>query len=1031
MSNVGQPERLVQNRLIQHITRPEATGGLGYAYLGNWEYRLHNSNVEETLLRNWLTGSQLYSPEVIEKAMFAFIQATRALSKGLYFANKDVYSLLRYGVKVRPDTGENTETVWLIDWKNPASNDFGLAEEVTVTGAATKRPDIVLYVNGIALGVLELKRGIVNVAEGIRQNLDNQLPAFIEPFFSTVQLVMAGNDTEGLRYGVIQTPEKYYLAWHEDGEPTPTATDRPLDWAVSQMLPKARFLALIHDFMVYDRGTKKAARSHQYHGVVAAQARLRRREGGIIWHTQGSGKSLTMVWLANWVLENLPQARVLIVTDRDELDKQIEKVFMGVGQAIVRTRSGAELLTKLNQAGPSLLCSLVHKFGRADNTGAKTDNYDGFIAELNRSVPADFRPKGDLYVFVDECHRTQSGKLNEAMKALLPNALFVGFTGTPLLNVAKEAEISTAIFGSYIHRYNFDRAIRDGVILDLRYEARDVDQRITSAAKIDQWFESKTRNLTENARIALKKRWGTLRTMYSSQSRLSAIVGDIVLDMSTRSRLESGSGNAMLVSDSIYNACKYYELFQATDLAGKCAIVTSYRPNPGDLKGETTGEGLTERMRKYEIYTKMLGGKEPEAFEDEVKTRFIDHPGQMKLLIVVDKLLTGFDAPSATYLYIDKHMQDHGLFQAVCRVNRLDGEDKDYGYIIDYKDLFQSLEKSMYDYTTGALGGFAREDVAGLLGDRITKGRQHLDETLEVVETLCELVAAPRNDDDYRHYFNGPDPTAPEPTRRRSLLYRSVAALLRAYADIANDLAEAGYSPTEIARLKETVRHYEAVRVEIRLSSGDAPDLKQYEPAMRHLIDTYIRAEDSRLLTTFENMSLVELLVRQGKAGLDALPASIRDNPEAMAETIENNVRRLIINEQVTNPIYFGKMSALLDDLVKRRKEGVEAYEDYLTQVLDVARQVTTPSGSHYPPAIHSRGQQALYDTLDQDEALTLALDQVVHYTARNGWLDNNDIKKKEVRNAVRKVLQAYGRPDDDAATAIVQLVAQQDEYKK
>jgi type I restriction enzyme R subunit len=226
---------------------------------------------------------------------------------------------------------------------------------------------------------------------------------------------------------------------------------------------------------------------------------------------------------------------------------------------------------------------------------------------VRRALPAGFQPKGDVFVFVDECHRTQTGDLHKAMKAILPNAMFIGFTGTPLLKVDKQTSIE--VFGPYIHTYKFDEAVTDGVVLNLRYEARDIDQNITSPAKIDQWFEAKTKGLTDLAKAQLKQRWGTMQKVLSSQSRLEKIVADILLDMETKDRLQSGRGNAMLVSSSIYQACKFYELFDKTDLSGRCAIVTSYKPSPNDIKGEESGEGLTERLRQFDIYNKMLGGR--------------------------------------------------------------------------------------------------------------------------------------------------------------------------------------------------------------------------------------------------------------------------------------------------------------------------------------------------------------------------------------------------------------------------------------
>ena len=305
-------------------------------------------------------------------------------SKTLYDANREVYGLLRYGVKVQPAPGEHAETVWLIDWNNPANNHFAIAEEVTVEGVNDKRPDIVLYVNGIALGVLELKRSTVSVAEGIRQNLDNQKPDFIRSFFATVQLIMAGNETEGLRYGVIETPEKYWLRWKET-DAHPDAGDNPLLRELGQLCGKERLLEIVHDFMVFDAGVKKTCRHNQYFGVRAAQEHVGNRDGGIVWHTQGSGKSLLMVWLAKWIREHVPDGRVLIVTDRTELDEQIEKVFKGVNEDIHRTRSGADLVHVLESAEQWLVASLIQKFGASEEASA--GDIDLYIKEIRASLP--------------------------------------------------------------------------------------------------------------------------------------------------------------------------------------------------------------------------------------------------------------------------------------------------------------------------------------------------------------------------------------------------------------------------------------------------------------------------------------------------------------------------------------------------------------------------------------------------------------------------------------------------------------------
>lgn len=1035
MSKVGQIERATQNRIVALFQQQ-----LNYRYLGNLEKEEENSNVDETLLTAHLT-KQGYSPSLISKALFEFKKIISInTNDDLYQANKNVYVAIRYGINVKEEAGQNKTTVHLIDWKHPQENDFAIAEEVTIKGQHNKRPDIVMYINGIAIGVLELKRSTVSVSEGIRQNNDNQKHLFIKPFYTTIQLVMAGQDVEGLRYAAIDTSEKYYLKWKEVSEefnPNDTylleltkpireqaaKADNQLDKQIIEMLGKERLLEIIHDFVVFDRGQKKFCRPNQYFGLKAAQENIRQKEGGIIWHTQGSGKSLTMVWLTKWIREYNPNARVLIITDRDELDKQIEKVFKGVDEHIVRTKSGADLIEKLNDTKPWLLCSLIHKFGNKEEA-----DYDSYLEELKNSLPKDFKPKGDFYVFVDECHRTQSGDLNKAMRQLLgEKAVFIGFTGTPLMQADKKRSIE--IFGKYIHTYKFDEAVKDGVVLDLRYEARDIEQKITSLDKIDAWFDSKTKGLTDFAKTELKQKWGTMKKVFSSVGRLQKIVADILLDMETRERLQNGRGNAILVSDSIYNACRFYQLFQDAGFT-RCAIVTSFAPTHSDIKGE--GEGYTEKLMQYDIYQKMLNGKTTEDFEDEAKKRFIEEPAQLKLLIVVDKLLTGFDAPSATFLYIDKSMRDHGLFQAICRVNRLDGDDKDYGYIIDYKDLFGSLENAYKDFTSKAFEDYDKSDVEGLLSDRLAKGKERLDDALETIKALCEAVVPPKGTQQYISYFCG-NPQLKEDLKdsepKRVALYKAVISLIRAYANIADEMEEAGYKPAEIENIKNDLKHFEAVRKEIQLASGEHIDLKQYEAAMRHLIDSYIGAEESEKVSAFDDFSLVELIVKDGKSALDKLPDNIKKNKEAMAETIENNLRKVIIEESPTNPIYYEKMSVLLDELIKLRNEEAAEYEKYLEEIVKLAVKVKKPETSNeYPSSINTQAKRALYDNLDKDEPLTIAMDSAVIYGKHDDW-EGTLSKEKHLKNKVVKpVLEEYKKPEK--LDPIFDVIKQQKEYK-
>lgn len=704
-------ERITQIRVIQLFQKQ-----LGYLYYGNWEKRENNSNVEEAYLKQNLL-QRGYSEVLANKAVKELYDAATTNAGNLYDRNRNFYSMLRYGVKVRSELGEQFDTVFPIDWSNWHTNEFAIAEEVTLNkGQHTRRPDIVLYVNGIALGVLELKRGTTDIAESVNQSISNQKETFNEWFYTSIQFVLAGNDTQGLKYGTIETPAKYFLSWKEDEQDN---KDYKLDKYLKKLCTKERFLDIIYNAVVFDAGVKKLPRPHQYFGLKAAQDFVRRREGGIIWHTQGSGKSLMMVMLGKWILENVANSRLVILTDRTELDQQIERVFNDVGETdIAKTRSGKELMYFLQASKPRLICSLIHKFGNKSET-----DFDSFLKELqDNPVPT----QGEIFVFIDECHRTQSGKLNQIMKAVLHNAVFIGFTGTPLLKQDKKTTMD--VFGRYIHTYKFNEAVNDGVVKDLMYEGRKIEQNLTSQSRIDQWFEAKTSGLNDFQKNELKKKWGTMQNVLSSKSRMEKIVADILMDFITKPRLKSQNGNAILVASSIYEACKYYNLFLQTELKNKCAVITSYNPNARDISLEDTGaDNETDKEFIYNTYTELLkvvsskGNKsKTETYEDDSKEQFRKEPARMKLLIVVSKLLTGFDAPPCSYIYIDKKMQDHTLFQAICRVNRLDSDDKDYGYIVDYMELFGKVTDAINVYTSELDSeGFTEDEVEIQLKDRL------------------------------------------------------------------------------------------------------------------------------------------------------------------------------------------------------------------------------------------------------------------------------------------------------------------------
>jgi len=1038
MNDIGKPERATQDRVIGLFQ-----SGLGYAYLGDWSERGNNRCVEPSLLKPWLE-KQGYSAAQIARALDVLGQDLGHTGRDLYYDNQAVYERLRYGVPVKTEAGRVTESVFLIDWDNPTNNDFGIAEEVTLRGGHERRPDLVLYVNGIAVAVIELKSSRVGIGEGIRQLLSNQTPAFNADFFRTVQLVFAGSDSEGLKYGTIGTPEKFFLRWKEDED---DSQGFRLDKYLAKMCRKDRLIELMRDFVLFDGGVKKVPRVHQYFGVKAAQQHVERGEGGIIWHTQGSGKSIIMVLLARWILENRPHARVAVITDRDELDRQIVGVFEAANEEPHRAKSGRDLMNVLARPSPRLVCSLVHKFG-LDARGKSRSEFDDFIEALG-SGPS--RVVGELFVFVDECHRTQSGRLHKAMKALLPEAVFMGFTGTPLLK--KDKATSREVFGRYIHTYTFGEAVEDGVVLDLVYEARDIDQNLGSVEQIDAWFEKKTAGLNDWQKNELKKTWGTLRRVLSSRARKDRVVADIVFDFSCRPRLSSERGNAILVARSILDACQYYELFQKTPLKGKCAIVTSYDPKAADVSKEETGANTdTDRQTIYNTYTGLLKDVQPlpgqsrtQTYEERAKRQFREEPARMKLLIVVDKLLTGFDAPPCTYLYIDKSMQDHGLFQAICRTNRLDGDDKVAGYIVDYRDLFQKL---VNEKGTGALQVYSSEldDSAGsgdpkvLMQDRLETGRERLEAALERFAALCDPVLPPRGELEHIRYFCGnpeiaTDLKAREP--RRVELYKAVAELLRAWANLADDLPDAGYLPAERKHTKQRVTWATQLRDTIRNASGETLDLKPYEADMRHLIDTYVEASAPRKVSPFDNMGLLDLIRAAGMdQAVEHLPDGIRNNQSAVAETIENNVRRKLMAERLDDPEFFDKMSALLDEIIRFRKEQARRYAEYLQRMAELVAQVVAGHDDDTPEVLKSNAaMRRLYNNLrvadegvsdcaaEQARRLALAqkLDATICRAAHADWR-GNPTKENRIKRAMLPLLDG----DVDEVERLFRIIEQQ-----
>ena len=553
--------------------------------------------------------------------------------------------------------------------------------------------------------------------------------------------------------------------------------------------------------------------------------------------------------------------------------------------------------------------------------------------------------------------------------------------------------------------------------------------------KIDAWFEAKTKGLNDWQKEELKKQWGTMQKVLSSKSRIERVVSDVVFDFSVKPRLSSERGNAILVASSIYDACKYFTLFQKTPFKAKCAIVTSYNPAAKDVTLEETGANTeTEKQFIYNTYTELLkhveakpGMTKTETYEEWAKDLFIKEPANMKLLVVVDKLLTGFDAPPCTYLYIDKSMQDHGLFQAICRTNRLDGEDKDFGYIVDYKDLFKKVKNAIAVYSSELDHSSSGADPEVLIKDRLDMGRERLENAREQIKLLCEPVEPPGGELEHIHYFCGNTEIPSDLEERaplRTALYKATVGLLRAYSNLSDELDEAGYSQAEAKEIKLELDRFLKLRDIIRNASGENLDLKAYEADMRHLLDTYIEADEPRSISPFGEMPLLDLIVKTGIAdAINAMPKGLKGNKDGIAETIENNVRSKIIKEHLNDPTYYDKMSALLDEIIAARKSKALEYEKYLNEIAELAKKVQSGHDDDVPKTLNTPGRRALYNNLGKDEALALRIDEAVKTKRPHGWR-GVQTRERVIKGVIDAILN-----DEAEVERIFAIIRQHPEY--
>jgi type I restriction enzyme R subunit len=935
----------------------------------------------------------------------AILDIDEALTDGLIKTNEKIYDSLILG-RSYPESlsemdGTKSFNLNYIDWENPENNVFHVVEEFSVEredGQGTVRPDIVTFINGIPFGVIECKKASISISQGISQMLRNQGKEHIPQLFKFVQIVMVTNKNE-TQYATTGTPKKFWSLWKEDKESNeykwfketlaetvtcriPTVQDKNI---ISLFHPK-RVIEIIRFFTLYDKNIKKIARYQQYFAIkeiirtIEETDRNGNRQSGVIWHTQGSGKSLTMVMLSRYILSQFADIhpQVLVITDRIELDSQIHQTFNHSRLRAERAISGRHLVELINNNGADIITSLVHKFDTASK----------------HQKPVKSK---NIFVLIDESHRTQYGELNIKMKKVFPNACYLGFTGTPLMK--KDKSTMKKFGGRMIHKYTIKDGVEDGAIVPLLYEGRLVEQTVNRNA-IDKRIEMITRNLAEKQAEELKKKWSKFEAIASSEQRIRLIADDIYVHYTKF--YKDTFAKAMLATASKFDAIRYKESFdEYGDL--KTAIVIS----PPDQREGYDEVDAEPKDRVLKFWNKMMEAySDPQKYEDHIKSEFIDGD-ELEILIVVDKLLTGFDAPRASVLYVDKPMKEHTLLQAIARVNRL-YEGKDFGLIVDYRGLIQELDSAMRTYSGAGLENFDGKDLEGALVDVISI----VGKLRESYSNVVAIFKGIKNKQDKEEYelLLGDEALRNDFYNQLSNFGKYLGIALES-EHVYNAIGE-----DDIKLYKREFKFYQELRASVKLRYSDTIDHKEYEAKMRNLMDTYIAAEDIIQITApvdiLNEKEFEDELMRLG-------------SPRAKADAIRTRMTKRISEKWDENPAYYKKFSERIEEIIEQYKEKRISELEYLEKMRNVMNDFRKGySGTTYPEKIkHNIHAQAFYGVVKEvleDERyyeagdtelvaedgpiynyegiladIAMEVDVIIERHCKVDWHDNPDVHKK------------------------------------
>lgn len=889
---------------------------MGYTYISPADCDKQRGSRYHVLLRDILRGQlrrlnryiyagaeNEFSAANIERAME---DLDEPLTDGLVRTSEKIYDALLLGKSYPETVGDGkmlSFNLRYIDWDNPQNNVFHVTEEFAVDSRDRQhnaRPDIVLFINGIPFAVIECKAPHIPVEEAVGQMIRNQQAAYIPQLFKFAQLVVATNKN-AVKYATAGTPKKFWSVWKEQDadwlqtrlkalvpDRMPTEQDRN----TVSLFSRERVFELIRYFILFDANVKKVCRYQQFFAVreimktIAESDEHGNRRSGVIWHTQGSGKSLTMVMLAKYILMELKDChpRVVIVTDRKELDAQIAATFAHTRLTPARATSGRHLVELVNSARADVITSIINKFNTVERQEVKN-------------------PSRDIFVLVDESHRSNYGLMATRMRSVFPNACYIGFTGTPLMKSEKN---TMARFGRLIHKYTIRDGVEDGAIVPLIYEGRFVEQKVDEE-NIDLWFKQTTRRLTEAQREDLRKKWSSIRRLTSTDARIKRIA----LDISEHfiEGYKDAGFKAMLATNYKRDAIRYLECFeQFGDL--NCAVVIS----PPDMREgvDDADEGADDLVVSF--WNKMMQQYgDADRYEEAIKNRFCD--GEIDILIVCSKLLTGFDAPLCQVLYIDKELKEHGLLQAIARTNRLH-EGKDYGLIVDYRGLIEKLDTAMDMYSGAGLENFDGGDLKGVVVDVMSAIGNLRSAYTQLVELFAPVGSI--SDAEAVEVFLADD-------KMRQDFYTLLCAFGRALHLVLN--AEQAYnalSKEERQKYQDTFIFFSKVRRSVKLQYCDAIDNAEYEPLMQNLLDTHLSVAGLKKIT-----SPIDILNKDDfEKELEEL-GSLRSKADAIA----SRMTRSISEKRDENPAYYDSFSKRIRDALALYREKVISEAEYLAKM--------------------------------------------------------------------------------------------------